>query len=887
MTKKINEWIYRKALEEAVGRIRFDGAGGESYPFEDLFYPLVIGEGELAFQAYADRMEAARQAKLNPPDPIKAELDRAIESVFEKLFGGLSDQPDNFKGKKDKDGEKGRWSEKNDLLYRDPRFHPASLIIPDRSVPSRILLMASAGHGKTTLLRRIALYYSHPSSQGKGHIELGQKYFLSGDFIPCLIELREFRDQNSLSQMMEGAIFSVLRKSSTIQQQPDLLSESSLQSFIPEISDRILLLVDGLDELSDDRRIRFLSTMDDYLQANPQTPIIMTSRVAGLSQPETKALLTKMAFRGRSIIPLTDEDARNYSRTWIEVTQAPEDRESLQEAMEEIISQEKFQYLKEFMRTPLELLFVLRQVARDAFSLNRFQMFRDSLWENFTGHVISYGQKRAVFEDTMTLLSFIAYQIQLKESMVFSLKEVLEMGEDLARLSFHTDLAKEGTLVDYREFLDGIAANVGIIESEDREGEIYYTFPIRSYQEFLAAHACCHLRLCREASKPDPLGLLSAHLQDPGWTKVVNFALSDLSANNREDFDRLVRQAFQEVKDLDLLRQLVEGDPAVTKDQALVLCQCAFSPPVLTEDRKKLLVACMNTRSAYAYLLALRTSYEDDPSGDSFLEAAALSSVLWEYERGSSSSAQALSYLQSPDLHQRKLGAEMVSFLARTLMDEVSDAYKDRVKEDLQLEEEVLSSLVGLAGEGEVTAITALTNLWLSGIKGSEKVGEVLDETMARRVIRELESQVPRVKKLYLAGSGSLDSPDYRRVQKQVMTLGSIPLSPRTAGLADYNGGAPYLTSLMKAMAERSKKDPDLDRMAMMTACLYYCWDLDRFMEAWMDDIYRRRPSSRNRQKPRSRRERNHFFLLRKRMADIKEAFRQGKKIYQNTLDNN
>ncbi|MDD7732408.1 MAG: hypothetical protein PT957_01500, partial [Firmicutes bacterium] len=69
MIMKINEWIYRKALEEEVSRIRFDGAGGESYPFEDLYYPLVIDEGELAFQAYADQMEAAHQAKLNPPDP--------------------------------------------------------------------------------------------------------------------------------------------------------------------------------------------------------------------------------------------------------------------------------------------------------------------------------------------------------------------------------------------------------------------------------------------------------------------------------------------------------------------------------------------------------------------------------------------------------------------------------------------------------------------------------------------------------------------------------------------------------------------------------------------------------------------------------------------------
>ena len=49
MQMKVEESTYRKALESSLERISFDRSSGESFSFEELFYPLEIDEGKYAF----------------------------------------------------------------------------------------------------------------------------------------------------------------------------------------------------------------------------------------------------------------------------------------------------------------------------------------------------------------------------------------------------------------------------------------------------------------------------------------------------------------------------------------------------------------------------------------------------------------------------------------------------------------------------------------------------------------------------------------------------------------------------------------------------------------------------------------------------------------------
>lgn len=466
MQMKVEESTYRKALESSLERISFDRSSGESFSFEELFYPLEIDEGKYAFQSYAEQMELAHKlissstitysdmssakvqaaeiaerirllqsrmsssAVKNEPPQRKQKSENAPvgndnKAISKQILEKIKSQQFNRTVASELSTFEESQSEKIELLEMEPQFDHSSLIISDNAKSSRILAVASAGHGKTTLLRRIALYYCHPFSDSENHIEIRKKYSLSGDFIPCLIQLRDITDQNySIAKAIEYSVVSTFRNSNYGRENVDALLESSVQKWIGSIRNKLLLLVDGLDELSDSMRFSFLSALDDYLLSNSQTHVIMTSRVAGLSDAKIQNILRKMGFRGRSIIPLTDEDAKKYSERWIDVTQPVEQREQLKSAIEQILNQNKFKYLKEFMRTPLELLLILKQIANDSFSLNRFQMFRDTLWEYFTNHVKRYDQKRPIFEDTMTLLSFIAYQMQLNDSMFISVHEL-------------------------------------------------------------------------------------------------------------------------------------------------------------------------------------------------------------------------------------------------------------------------------------------------------------------------------------------------------------------------------------------------------------------------------------------------------------------------------
>lgn len=916
MQIKVESSKYLSALEATLARIVFDRSSGESFSFEDLFYPLEIDEGKYAFQSYAEQMELARklvgsnsvssnalgmsilekiqqyQRRNNSPTlpPVHStsrasahaskQDDSDNKAIRNQILAKLKSQ--NITGDGVTVSSEAEESSSEDLLQVEPKYDHSSLIISDNPRNSRILAIANAGHGKTTLLRRIALYYCHPIDEddssednNEAAIEVKEKYDLNGKYIPCIILLRDITDKNfSVAKAIERSVISVF--TNAYPEEPGDSLASQVQKWVGSIRSNLLLLVDGLDELSDSMRYNFLCALEDYLLSNPQTHVIMTSRVAGLSESRIQSILQKMGFRGRSIIPLEGDNAREYAERWIDVTQPVEFREQFKSNLEQILMQKKFKDYKELIRTPSELLMILKQIANDTLSSNRFQMFHDILWGYFTDHVKRYDQKRPIFEDTMTLLSFLAYQMQLNDSMFISLRELQKLSEELNHLSFHTNLIKDGTLDDYRELLDSIAANVGIIERDDRTSDIVYTFPIRAYQEFLTAYACCHLRLNTDLSKPDPYGILCKNLKDSRWISITNFALLDLGTNNQQEFDAIISQIFREVSDVEQLRAVVEADLPITKDHALVLCENIFSDQVLTEEQKELLIACMNTKSAYAYVYALKASYQSAASDDRYLEANALSTIIWEYSSGRSAYKKAFASLQSGTKSQIKLGAEMISVMSKTLMDEVSAAYKDKIRKDFRVSEDLLVTLASNAKlQEDVFSVTALTNIWLSKADGSEKAKLLLDAELASFVIDSINKSISTIQKLCLGGRDVVKSPEYKRIQEMVFTLGSIPFSSRTRRLLDHDQGNLFVSTFLQAMYQSSKDDVDVDQVAIATACLYYCWDINRFMEAWTSEICRGMPSEYVRKDMCSVREQNHFDLVRKGLAKLERAYRE------------
>ncbi|MGZ5031487.1 MAG: NACHT domain-containing protein, partial [Methylobacter sp.] len=133
-------------------------------------------------------------------------------------------------------------------------------------------MLALPGGGKTLLLKRLAVAYADPSRQQASDDQLPKL-----DLVPVLIRCREWRDHIQLP------ILTLLRNISDITGQIALKGLDS--ALIPLFKKgRVLLLVDGLDEIHDDAsRSIFVEHLEAFLDEYKNTRLIVTSREAGFN----------------------------------------------------------------------------------------------------------------------------------------------------------------------------------------------------------------------------------------------------------------------------------------------------------------------------------------------------------------------------------------------------------------------------------------------------------------------------------------------------------------------------------------------------------------------------------------------------------------------------
>lgn len=135
-----------------------------------------------------------------------------------------------------------------------------------------LALLALPGGGKTLLLKRLAVAYCSDERRLRSSDSLPDE-----ELMPVLIRCREWRDHITLP------IATLLKKLG------DITGHSSLsglgKALVPLLKDgRVLLLVDGLDEIHDngDRTV-FVENLRRFLDSYPKIRVVITSREAGFS----------------------------------------------------------------------------------------------------------------------------------------------------------------------------------------------------------------------------------------------------------------------------------------------------------------------------------------------------------------------------------------------------------------------------------------------------------------------------------------------------------------------------------------------------------------------------------------------------------------------------
>ncbi|WP_263251345.1 NACHT domain-containing protein [Saccharopolyspora rosea] len=370
----------------------------------------------------------------------------------------------------------------------------------------RTLVRGEAGSGKSTLLRWIAVQAARENFTG----ELAD---LNGT-IPILVKLRSYADDPLPNP--EG--FLADPQGPTLGPVPEGWTHRQL------LAGRVLLLVDGVDELAEAKRRQVRDWLDKLLRNYPDTRIVVTSRPAAAS---TKWLAAE-GFRTVDLEPMTASDVRDFLDRWHRALLAadsrtlPFDRAEVENRHRDLLVQlDARPHLRGLARNPLlcAMLCALNldrggDLPRDRNSLydaalEMLLVRREAEREIRHQVVLDYRHK-------LTLLQDLAYWLVLNGRS--------EMDRTMALRRFDRKFASmRGTTATPEGSLDHLVERSGVIR-EPAENRI--DFVHRTFLEYLAA---------REIAAEEHVPMLIAHADSDQWRETVVMAAGLLSRVRRAE----------------------------------------------------------------------------------------------------------------------------------------------------------------------------------------------------------------------------------------------------------------------------------------------------------------------------------------------------------------
>lgn len=371
---------------------------------------------------------------------------------------------------------------------------------------SRCVILGSPGAGKTSLLRRLAL--DHSSQEAQQH------------YLPIYIQLRKLtRSDNEMESISAAATRAF--KFAVNQTLDDVAS-----------SDRIMLLLDGLDEIPPYNRDKVVDELQAICQNHPRMGVFITCR----SQSYSGGL---ESFQHLAIRPFDDSQIEQ----WVYNNLSEDDTRIF---LKNMLAEPT---VHSAARWPL-LLTIAVDLFKNYGTLSRSRSFLYQScievladeWDRIRG-VKRFNFTPPAPEKVVRTLCQTAYRMMLHDKSYFTV-------DDFARWNV------EKLEVSDREFLEFIRESTGLLSCDN---SVEWRFMHRSFQEYLAAE-----RLVRSTGESGQL--LSEKMTDDTWREVWQFA-----SERTVDASDLFRRALSEAgtSELDVLVMLVATllrDASVTRD---------------------------------------------------------------------------------------------------------------------------------------------------------------------------------------------------------------------------------------------------------------------------------------------------------------------------------
>lgn len=391
-------------------------------------------------------------------------------------------------------------------------------------------ILAKPGGGKSTLIRRIVLAYAYPDRKAAVNDDLPEK-----DWFPVYMRCRDLGD-NARNSIVDN-IFSIINRAELTRYRSTF--ESLVEHYLK--SDKMILLIDGLDEISDEQiRAQFVEQLYTFVNTYPKVHIIITSRETGFRAVAPK--LCKYCSQ-YLISDLDDTKIQKISENWHKTLlgntrQAIVDSESVCKV---ILSDPR---ILAIARNPLlltTLLFVKRWIGY--LPTKKCQLYQEMIklllvsW-NAAAHL------KMDMDETEPQLAFVAYEMTKSGKQTIQKKTLLKYIDDarnaLPELLNYTTVSPS-KFIDQVEERSSILIQQGL--EEDERGNLVpsYEFSHLSFQEYLAAKAISENWLPKEEQKEQVfLNILKNHLQQNQWWEVIPLAAVLLKRQSRPAIEYLI-----------------------------------------------------------------------------------------------------------------------------------------------------------------------------------------------------------------------------------------------------------------------------------------------------------------------------------------------------------
>lgn len=375
----------------------------------------------------------------------------------------------------------------------------------------RIALLALPGGGKTLLLKRLAVAYADPSRRTSSNDSLPNI-----NLMPVIIRCREWREY------IHRPIATILRNIADITGQANLAGFED--ALIPLLNKgKVLLLVDGLDEIHNDAdRTTFVEHLEAFLEQYDQTRLIVTSREAGFNL--VAPCLARFCERWR-VAPLGEDAITALCDHWhlLMSGDSPDVQAEGRELAQHLLRNASLRRLAE---NPL-LLTMLLVVKHGA---GRLPPDRVSLYERAVEVLLDTwnikGHEALNLKEAVPQLSYVAFQLMREKKQTATENELLALLEDAREKLPHIRRYAKDTPPDFLkrvELRSSLLVEAGH-QLESGRTVPFYQFRHLTFQEYLAARAAVDGLYLDYKQSDTMLTPLEPYLTTEEWKEIIPMA---------------------------------------------------------------------------------------------------------------------------------------------------------------------------------------------------------------------------------------------------------------------------------------------------------------------------------------------------------------------------